>query len=72
VRSGSALAYSTFLGGTAADVGNAIAVDEKAQVAYVTGSTESGDFPTAAGAFDTTFAGSGDAFVTKLGTREAD
>lgn len=72
VRSGSALAYSTFLGGTAADVGNAIAVDEKAQVAYVTGSTESGDFPTTAGAFDTTFAGSGDAFVTKLGTREED
>jgi len=72
VRSGSALAYSTFLGGTAADVGNAIAVDEKAKVAYVTGSTESGDFPTSVGAFDTTFAGSGDAFVTKLGTREDD
>ena len=69
VRSGAALAYSTFLGGAAADVGEAIAVDEKAKVAYVTGSTQSGDYPTTVGAFDTMFAGSGDAFVTKLATR---
>ena len=68
VRSGAALAYSTFLGGAAADVGEAIAVDEKAKVADVTGSTQSGDYPTTVGAFDTMFAGSGDAFVTKLAT----
>ena len=35
----------------------------------MTGSTQSGDYPTTVGAFDTMFAGSGDAFVTKLATR---
>ena len=34
--------------------------------AYVTGSTTSADFPTTPGAFDTTFNGGSDAFVTKL------
>ena len=34
--------------------------------AYVTGITQSTDFPTTPGAFDTTFNGSEDAFVTKL------
>jgi len=34
----------------------------------VTGFTESADFPTTPGAFDTTFDGSEDAFVTKLPT----
>src|SRR2546427_6812956 len=33
---------------------------------YVTGYTNSTDFPTTLGAFQTTFAGSYDAFVTKL------
>ena len=32
----------------------------------MTGHTDSADFPTTAGAFDTTFNGGGDAFVTKL------
>ena len=34
--------------------------------AYVTGTTGSTDFPTTPGAFDTTFNGGRDAFVTKL------
>ena len=34
--------------------------------AYVTGRHDSADFPTTAGAFDTTFNGGDDAFVTKL------
>src|SRR5215204_6550628 len=63
--SGSALAYSTFLGGTFTDRGESIAVDGSGR-AYVTGFTSSTDFPTTSGAFDRTFNGGGDAFVTKL------
>src|SRR5215204_4399649 len=62
--SGSALAYSTFLGGTSDDAGRGIAVREGR--AYVTGQTTSADYPTTPGAFDTTHNGNSDAFVTKL------
>jgi hypothetical protein len=48
--SGSALVYSTYLGGNAADSLNAIAVDSNGN-AYATGSTTSPDFPITAGAF---------------------
>jgi hypothetical protein len=65
--SGSALDYSTFLGGAfGADRGFDIAVDGSGR-AYVTGWTLSSDFPITDGAFDTTF-NSSDAFVTKLPT----
>jgi hypothetical protein len=64
--SGSALVYSTFLGGTGPEFGEGIAVDTSGS-AYVTGSTSSPDFPTTVGAFDTTQdVGSSDVFVTKL------
>jgi hypothetical protein len=65
--SGSGLDYSTYLGGSAEEEGFGIAVD-LAGAAYVTGVTNSTDFPTTPGAFDTSFNGSffGDAFVTKL------
>ena len=63
---GTALVYSTFLGGNHADAGCAIAVDSAGD-AYVTGSTASTNFPTTAGAFQTSNAGGLlDAFVTKL------
>jgi hypothetical protein len=62
---GTALLYSTYLGGSAVDAGAAIAVDAAGN-AYVTGVTESHDFPTTPGAFQTTIAGYGNAFVTKL------
>ena len=65
---GSALEYSTYLGGTGFDRGNGIAVDHSGS-AYVTGQTSSRDFPTTAGAFDTSANGAFeviDAFVTKL------
>ena len=62
---GTALLYSTYLGGPGAETGNAIAVDA-AGSAYVTGTVTSSGFPTTAGAFDRTFAGTSDAFVAKL------
>jgi hypothetical protein len=43
--SGSALVFSTYLGGTAADFGNGIAVDPAGNV-YATGEARSTDFPT--------------------------
>jgi hypothetical protein len=62
---GSTLLYSTFLGGPSTDSGTAIDID-RAGRAYVTGHTSSSSFPTTAGAFDTTYNGGGDAFVTTL------
>ncbi|MDE2484358.1 MAG: SBBP repeat-containing protein [candidate division NC10 bacterium] len=61
---GSALVYSTFLGGSQHDWGEAIAVDDEGHV-YVTGGTKSSDFPTTPGVFGSTLKGDGDAFVTK-------
>jgi hypothetical protein len=59
------LLYSTYLGGSGDDVGRGIAVDGTGS-AYVTGFTSSGNFPTTVGAFDATYNGVTDAFVTKL------
>jgi hypothetical protein len=59
-----AIAYSTFLGGTNADEGTAIAVDAQGN-AYITGRTLSIDYPTTTGV--THGGGYGtDVFVTKL------
>src|SRR5712691_1612535 len=66
---GSALVYSTFLRGRADDSSTRIAVDASCSAscsAYVTGTTASSDFPTTAGAFQTTLKGTTNAFVTKL------
>src|SRR3989442_13284671 len=49
---GTALVYSTYLGGSGSDAGNGIAVDAAGN-AYVTGDTVSPNFPTTPGAFDT-------------------
>ncbi len=62
---GSALIYSTYLGGTTGDEGRGIAVDASGN-AYVTGVTTSNNFPATLGAFDTTFNGNFDAFAFKL------
>jgi hypothetical protein len=66
---GSALVYSTYLGGSSFEEGIAIAVDAEG-AAYLTGDTGSADFPTVCTApctvLDSTLNG-GDAFVTKLG-----
>ena len=71
---GTALVYSTFLGGTIAatntgTTASGIAIDSSGS-AYVTGNTSESDFPVTAGAFQTTnkgFAnGRGNAFITKF------
>ncbi len=61
---GSALTYSTYLGGTVSDIGKDIAVDSSGN-AYVTGFTGSSDFPTVS-AIDSTLGGTQDGFVSKL------
>jgi hypothetical protein len=61
---GSALVYSTFLGGSSDDYGTSIAVDAAGN-AYVTGHTDSTNFPTAH-PLQPTYGGAGDAFVAKL------
>lgn len=62
--SGGTLVYSTYLGGSAEDLGFGIAVDGNGN-AYVTGYTFSTNFPTS-GAFQSSKRGTYDAFVTKL------
>ncbi len=62
---GSALVYSTYLGGSAADFGGGIVVDSTGN-AYVAAATNSANFPTTAGAFQTVFGGVQDAFVAKI------
>jgi hypothetical protein len=63
--SGTALVYSTYLGGSGNDVGNAIAVDSFGE-AYVSGNTSSTDFPTANPVQASNAGGGNDAFVSKL------
>ena len=58
------LSYSTFLGGSQNDSGQAIALDGSAD-AFITGETASTDFPTAA-PFQAHSGGGFDVFVTKL------
>src|SRR5712692_10189286 len=62
---GTALIYSTYLGGNDQDIGRNIAVDATG-AAYVVGLANSTDFPTTPTAFQRSAAGSGDVFVTKL------
>jgi hypothetical protein len=61
---GTALVYSTYLGGAAGERGEAIAVDTSGN-AYVTGFSASANFPTA-NAIQSTYGGTNDAFVTKI------
>jgi hypothetical protein len=66
---GTALAYSTYLGGSgsngAGDYGNALVLDAAGD-AFVAGSTASSNFPVTADAYQTVLGGSSNAFVAEL------
>lgn len=77
---GTALNYSTFLGGRSKDAAAGVAIDAQNNI-YVCGITFSGNFPVTAGAYQTTFRGletttdfagaAGDAFVAKFNAQGA-
>ena len=73
---GSALVYSTYLGGSGQDSGLGIAVDRSGK-AYATGFTVSSDFPITPGALQTTIIctiytpGCANGFVTKINPEES-
>jgi predicted transcriptional regulator len=61
----SKLIYSTYLGGSKTEVSYSMALDQLGNV-YVTGYTESNDFPTTTNAFDKDFNGMREIFISKL------
>jgi hypothetical protein len=63
--SGGRLMYSTFLGGSVGDQGEALSVDGSGSVTIV-GLTSSPDFPTTPSAYDSSHNGGLDAFVARL------
>jgi len=66
--SGNSLVFSTYLGGSSNDIGNAISEESKGSV-FITGYTGSGNFPIK-NALDETLSGRVDAFVTKISASE--
>jgi len=67
--SGSALLYSTYLGGSGTDRGSGVVIDASGY-AYVAGFTSAADFPTE-NAFQNSFGGSFDAFLAKFDTNQS-
>jgi uncharacterized protein (TIGR03437 family) len=70
---GTALLYSTYLGGSVtaggfagSDMGASIVWDSLENAVYVVGTTSSSDFPTTAGAFQKVYSGNFTAFVAKF------
>ncbi len=62
---GSALIYSTFIGGSNSDTGQRIVLDQMGN-AYITGYTYSSDFPITPGAYKSPTSGVRDVFVVKF------
>lgn len=62
---GTKIQYATFIGGNEYEYAHDLTVD-KSGSAYITGYTNSSNFPTKTGSFDTHFSGYDDAFVVKL------
>ena len=70
--SGSGLVYSTYLGGSGTDTASGIAIDGSGN-AYITGQTNSLDFPSPRHAFQAQLVGSGtNSFITKLNATGTD
>ncbi|MBK7963882.1 MAG: SBBP repeat-containing protein [Bacteroidetes bacterium] len=59
------LNFSTYIGGSTKDISNSIAIDNLGN-SYITGNTNSSNYTTTPGTFQTTNAGVYDAFITKL------
>ncbi|HEV2350698.1 MAG TPA: SBBP repeat-containing protein [Terriglobia bacterium] len=73
IRSSGELVYSTYLGGNGTDFGQAVAVDSSGQ-AYITGATNSLNFPVMARASQGAYAGtasSTNAFIAKINSADA-
>jgi hypothetical protein len=58
--------YFTYIGGSGDDGANAIAVDAPSGTAYITGFTQSSDFPHPGTPFQAALSGTQDAFVTQI------
>src|SRR5579862_1584543 len=63
--SGSALTFSTYLGGTGDDRSYGIALDGSLNI-YITGATSSANFPTTSGIFQPSLRGASNAFVSAV------
>jgi uncharacterized repeat protein (TIGR01451 family) len=64
------LVYSTYLGGSGADIARGIAADPVTSgIVYVAGETASTNFPVTGGSFQPTFSKGADCFVAKFDTR---
>ncbi|MHA1186962.1 MAG: DUF7948 domain-containing protein, partial [Candidatus Heimdallarchaeota archaeon] len=62
---GSDISYSTYIGGSNAETGRGIFVNPATGVVYITGATESNNYPMA-NPYDDTFSAHTDCFVTKV------
>src|SRR4029077_5704291 len=61
---------ATYIGGAGDDEASGMALDSNGNI-YVTGSTNSADFPTTQSAFQTVAGGNADAFIAKIGPASA-
>lgn len=70
-KNGSALMLSTFIGGSAEDIGYDLVLGKDGEI-FITGSTESSDYPTTKGADDRVYGGFFDGFATKFNSEASE